>query len=459
MPDKYRNIKGELRLMEKESDFLFPIEIWAYNDKLTRNGWRFENLEAHREAWAGVPVLCAYVNGGRTVGSGHNQITRRDKDGKEYQSFVAADAERIVGATSDDGADMRIEEDGEHKWLVAKATLYRWYARELTDLIISKAGQGGSMEVSIEALVTASHMDGDVEVEDSYVPLGITILGDGVAPAVPGAHVAMLSELESEFKELKLRAASYQNQPRAEEKPQNNPTNKGVKTRMRLSKQQLRELQAKFAEHTVLAAEQTEKSVIVCLMSKAGTTAVYQMASLDESIVPERIVSVNAQVHFCAEDEEDVCVDACDIVETMSSAAQVAENRAECAEKALSTANETIAKMEAAENKRRLSAAQTKASDTLTAFNANREDKIDVKVLEALNKDIESGKFTALCDENGAWIGEAAVEEKVLSLCAAAVMEQDKRTAASAAKPMTWGSVKQASANPGTIGELFASKN
>lgn len=459
MPETYRTLDGEIKFLERTNDFIFPIEIWMLNDKTNRNNWRFVNLSEHREMWAGVPVLCAYVNGGRTVGDGHNQTTRRDANGEEYQSFTDATAERIVGSTSDSEADIRLEERDGAQWVVAKASLWSWYAHELVMQIANDAEQGRNMSVSIEALVTDSYMDGDVEVETAYRPLGVTLLGYGVAPAVPGAHVAMLSEMESEFKELKLRAASYENQEDAE-KPQNNPNNKGVTQHMRLSKQQVRELQAKFANHTVLAAEQKENgNVVVCLMSSAGQTAVYVMAALDESIVPERIVNMNAQVHFCADGEEDVCVDACDVMEASSNAAKSAEDRAECAEKELSAAKETIAKMESAENARRLSAAKDKATATLDAFNEKRESKVDVKALEALNKDIEDGKFTALCDESGAWIGENAVKEKVLAICAAEVMEQDKRNAANAAKPMTWGSVKQASANPGTIGELFASKN
>ena len=463
MPE-YRNIEGEIRLLERESEFIFPIEIWAYNDKLTLNGWRFENLEAHREAWAGVPILVAYVNGGRTVGDGHNQVTRRDSEGELYQSFTDATAERIVGATSDEADDIRVESDGENKWLVAKASLWRWYARELTDKISRDAVQGGVMSVSIEALVTEAHMEGDVEVEDNYIPLGITILGDGVAPAVPGAHVAMLSEMESEFKELKLRAASYINKDDAADKPQNEPNNnpkdKGVISTMRLSKQQIKELQAKFADHKLLAAEQYEDgSVFVCMMSAAGGTATYTMASLDESVVPERIESVNAQVHFCADGKEDVCVDASDMAECAVEDAKECRDRAECAEKELKECREEIERMVNAENARRLGAAKAKATAVLSAFNANRENKVDVKILENLNKDIEAGKFTAMCGDNGEWIGENAVEEKVLSLCASAVMEQDKLNAAKAAEPMTWGAVKQASAAPGTVGELFASKN
>ena len=364
MPE-YRSIEGELRVLEQTSDFLFPIEIWAYNDKLTRNGWRFENLEEHRELWAGIPVLCAYVNGGKTVGDGHNQSTKRDRDGNAYQSFTAADAERIVGATSDDAEDIRIEAEDDNKWLVAKATLYRWYAKELTDKIIADAVQGGVMSVSIEALVTESHMDGDVEVETGYTPLGITILGDGVAPAVPGAHVAMLTEMESEFKELKLRAASYVEA----EKPQNNhPKEKGMKHRMRFSKQQVRELQAKFGDYTVLAAEQNENGVIVCLMSKAGKTAIYKMENADEAVVLDRVEAINAQTHFCAEDCDDVLVDACDMVELMGNENAALEASLNSANTALEQANATIEQMVATENARRLSAARDKAAIRLESL-------------------------------------------------------------------------------------------
>ena len=460
MPEQFRSIEGELKLLQSDNEFLFPVELWLLNDKVNRNNWQFINLAEHREKWAGVPILTAYVNNGRTIGDGHNQTTKVDENGDFYQSFTAATAERIVGALSDDPNDIRLEERDGAVWTVGRGSLWAWYSRELCVQIADWARQGRSMSVSIEALVTDSRMEGDTEVELSYIPLGVTCLGAGVAPAVEDAHIAMLNEIGSELKELKLRAASYVNQSEeSADKPQNNPKTKGVKNRMRLSKQQLRELAAKFNGYTVLAAEQGENGTTVCLMSAEGQTAVYKLGSLDEVVVPERITVINAQTHFCAEGEEDICVDACDMMEVMGATVREASANAERFEKALNTANETIAKMEAAENARRLSAAKKTATDTLDAFNANREDKIDVKTLEALNKDIDAGKFTALADENGTWIGEEAVKEKVLSLCAAAVMELDKKHAESAAKPMSWGNVKQASATPGTIGELFASKN
>ena len=99
MPE-YRSIDGELKLLESESEFIFPVELWMLNDKLTKNGWRFTNLAEHRAQWAGVPILTAYVGGGKVVGDGHNQTTRTDKEGKQYQSFTDSTAERIVGAIS-----------------------------------------------------------------------------------------------------------------------------------------------------------------------------------------------------------------------------------------------------------------------------------------------------------------------------------------------------------------------
>lgn len=453
MPE-YRSIEGELKVLERKGEFIFPVELWLLNDQTNRNNWRFVDLEGHRAQWAGVPILVAYVNGGRTVGDGHNQEQKMDQNGEVYQSFTDATAERIVGALSDDPDDIRIEERDGASWVVGRGFLWAWYAHELCLQIADDAVQGRAMSVSIEALVTESYMDGNVEVETSYKPLGVTVLGRGVAPAVPDAHIAMLTEMESEFKELKLRAASYLEQDNAD-KPQNDPEKKGMIRRMRLSKQQVRELQAKFGDHNVLFAEQDDNGVIVGLMANDGQTAIYRMASLDESVVIDRIESCPVQARFCAEGCEEVYFDACEMIEPVNAANASLTARLASAETSLTEANEKIEKMVNAENARRLSAAKAKAEATLSAFNANREQKIEEKVLEALNAEIEAGKFTACADENGAWTGEKIVEEKVLSLCATVVMEQDKQNAAHT-EPMTWGGFKAASAAPGTIGELFA---
>ena len=402
MPE-YRSLDGEIKLLESDNEFIFPVELWMLNDKLTKNGWRFTNLAEHRAQWAGVPILTAYVGGGKVIGDGHNQTTRTDKNGEQYQSFTDSTAERIVGSISDDENDVRLEERDGATWIVGKGFLWAWYAHELCLQIADDARQGRAMSVSIEALVTDGYMDGEVEVETAYAPLGVTILGHGVAPAVDEAHVAMLSEMESEFKELKLRAASYiSDEQKPETKPQNIFQTKGMIKRMRFSKQQCKALQEKFGEHRVLAAEQYDDgSVFVCLLTGNGSTATYTMESVDESVVPERIESVNAQAHFCAgEGKEDVCVDASDLTDCIAEDAKECRDRADCAEKELKECKATIERMESIENARRLSAAKAKAVSVLSDFNANRDEKIDEKCLEALNKEIDAGKFTACVDND-----------------------------------------------------------
>lgn len=461
MPDTYRSIQGELRLLEQENDFLFPIEIWAYNDKLTLNGWRFENLEAHREKWAGIPVLCAYVNGGRTIGSGHNQETRRDKSGEEYQSFVAADAERIVGATSEDSADMRVEEDGEHKWLVAKATLYRWYARELTDLIISKAVQGGSMEVSIEALVTESHMDGDVEVETSYIPLGITILGEGVDPAVPGAHVAMLSEMESEFKELKLRAASYQSQPSAE-KPQHDTNNKGVKHRM--NKTLEKELALKFPDYRVIGA--SEDGLNVALMSKdSAETFSYSFAPEDKgAVLAERMQAVSLDAAMSV-GENTIDVDFAQMMERVcAEVAKLTQEKEALEEKCQAMEKEAEA-AKTRETARRIKASAAAAVAQLAEINANRaeSDRFDDAIIDGIKKCAENGGYADCENSDGEWCGEEEARKAVRDVCMMKQMEQDKakaaekRTASVKAYPWEAGFMGSDTPNGNSIDDIYAS--
>lgn len=464
---EFRRTDGELRLLERVGEFIFPVELWMLNDGVTRNNWKFINLDEHRALWAGVPILVAYVNGGRTVGSGHNSKERFDpKTGEQYQSFTDATAERIVGAISDSPEDIRLAERDGNTWVVAKGFLWAWYARELVTKIAEDAEQGRTMSVSIEALVTQSSMEGGVEIEEKYTPLGVTVLGDRVLPAVPDAHIAMLSAMRDEFKELKLRAASYIAHPECAEtdKPQKS-CEKGMIANMKLSKQQLKALQSKFDEANVkyrlLAAKQYDDgSVVSCLVDGSGSTATYTFASLDEGVYSEKLHVFNAQVHFCADGKEDVCVDASDMTECAGEDMKECKDRAEKAESELAKCRAELEAMKRNEGARRLAAAKKTATDTLAAYNADREEKVNEKCLEALNKEIEAGKFTSCEDANGMWSGDTAVREKVLSVCALADMEYQKKLASkkSELKPMTWGNVRQAAAAPGSVGEFYASQ-
>ena len=445
---------GELRVLERVNQYEFAFEADILRTGPVQGGrWEFENLEQNYKTFAGRPVLIAYV--GRRVGDGHNASERIDPEtGERYRSFTDATAERIIGMISEDESDLTLFESDGYTWLRVKGLIWTYYAKEAVDTLV----RTGRMDVSIEAEVhDVREVDGR-EVYDSWSALGLTVLGDGVDPAVPGANIRALADMQEEFESMKLRVASLV----AEENKPNNPQKKGMTASMKLSNKQRAELQPKFGDNKVLAAEQYDDgSVFVCLMTATGSTATYKMASMDEAVYLEKIETVNAQVHFCAGDgKEDMCVDASDLTDCAAENAKECLDRAECAEKELKECKAEIDRMVEIENTRRMSAARKAATDALDAFNVDRDEKVSADALKALNADIEAGKFTALCDENGMWNGDEAITEKVLAICAKADMEYQKRLAAKRdeTKPMTWGSVKQASATPGTVGELFAAK-
>ncbi len=454
---------GELRVLQQLNKYEFAFEADILRTGPVQGGrWEFRNLEKNYRSFRGQPVLVAYTNFGNKVGDGHNSTDKVDPEtGEPYRSFTAPTAERIVGMISADESDLTLVERENQLWLRVKGKIWAEYAHEL----IQHLTLTGSMSVSVEVMVEEGFVENGVEIYEVWNGIGLTVLGDDVAPAVPTANIRALAAMQDEFEEMKLRVASLVKEETEAEtvEPQNNSEKKGMTKHMRLSKQQLRELQAKFGEYTVLAAEQGENGVVVCLMGKSGETAIYLMASLDEAVYPEKVQAVNAQAHFCSEGCEDVLVDACDMVETMTASVREMSAKLETAEKNLNAANATVEQMVNAENARRLAAAKKTAKDTLDRFNANREDgKVNEDAIKALCAEIEEGKFTACEDENHAWIGDKTVEEKVLSLCATAVMEMDKKhaemRAAADKNTFVWEKLASGEGDDGSVEALLARK-
>lgn len=419
--EQHRLAKGRMKVLEAVNQKLYRVEIWALNDQTNRNGWRYINLDRHLSQFRDIPLLTAYLPNGK-IGDGHNFDMKRDPvTGEQYASFTAPDAERIVGWVPKD-ANIRIETENEVNWIVTEAYLWTWYARELVEKI---ARQGSGMEVSIETLVTKEHREGNVDVEEEYVVLGITILGDGVSPAVAGANIQTLTQLRSSMEKEILKAASY-----AKEKPKANKNKEGVKDMNAFSKKQVAELNKLFTGYRVLAAAQDEAGVHICLLSDTGETAVYTMGSVEDAVVPEKIRKVNAQVAFNF-GEDSLHVSAADMMDVVSAKLVQAETSLGDTEKKLNAANETIKAMQEAEGKRRLAAAESAAEAALNEFNQNRESdvRVEAKVLEAIQSEIKAGAYSECADAEGAWNGEAKVREKVLFMCAEAVMEMDKASA------------------------------
>lgn len=441
--NRYKNglksFMGQMKVLSTDNPFLYKVQIWALNDKTNRNNWRYINLAAHLPKFRNIPLLTAYLPTGK-IGDGHNFDMKRDpQTGESYASFTASDAERIVGWVPESANVKLVEKDGVN-WVVVEASLWTWYARELVSQIV-RQGDKDPMEVSIETLIRDEYMEDGVAVEKEYDVLGITILGRGVAPAVAGATIKSLAELSAirdSMNDLVIKAASYA------DKDDPKVNNKGVKALIYFSRKQLAELETRFNGYQAIAAAQDDKGIYVCLM-KNGEPYTYTMASVDETIAPERIVAANAMVRVNFSNDVHMEVDSsvygdslCAELTKANNAKAEAEKKAKTAEEELNKANSTITSMVEAEKQRRVVAAKNAAKAALDAFNANRAKPVEEKVLEAINADIDHGTYTELCDEHGAWNGEEAVRDKVLAACAKEQMAVDKQLADKSKTNFAW---------------------
>ena len=437
-------------MLQKLNEVEFGVEIWLMNDALTRNRWTFENLGEHYLTFAGQPILCAYRYNGE-VGDGHNMEIRRDpKTGERYYSFVGGTAERIVGVISDTPGDIWLAKEGDVQWIVARGRIFAFYAKELVDKII----ETGSMEVSAETEVHEEYTDEQgVSVFESWSGLGVTILGDGVAPAIPGANIAALAAMQEEFTELKLRAAALREGIEPEVEKEIN-SDKGVRKRMNFNKTQIAALAAKFNGWIVVcAAKDDEGKIHVGLRDENGGFGRYTMNSEDETFAPERVEKIAVNADF----GDGLTCDVGEITDRLFAENAANAGLLETATAQLEAANETIRTMQENENTRRVQDAHRAANETLAAFNANRTDRIEDSVLDSVNADIDSGVYTNSEDKDGKWIGISEVEKTVKALCADAVAAQDKANAEKNRRSFIWESSarNEAASDDGSLKSLL----
>ena len=426
------NCVGKLTVLQKLNEYEFGVEMWLMNDAPTRNRWTFKNLEDYYKTFSGQPILCAYKFNGE-IGDGHNMEIRRDPNtGEAYYSFVGGQAERIVGTISDDPDDIWITNEGDTKWIVAKGKIFAFYAKELVDKII----ETGTMDVSVETEVADSYKGDDGwEFMTAWTGLAVTILGDGVAPAIPGANIAALAAMQEEFTELKLRAASLREGAKDDPEKKNN-SDKGVNKKMiPFNKTQIAALADKFTGWIVVcAAKMDNGACLVGLRNDGWEFGRYIMNSETETFAPERVEKIAVNADF----GDGLCTDVSDIVSGLN--AEIAANAVvlETTTTQLNDANETIRTLRENESARRVEDAHRMATDTLAAFNANREEQIDVAVLDAVNADIDNGVYTNSVDKDGKWIGGAEVAKTVKALCADAVLAQDRANADRNRRSFIW---------------------
>ena len=410
----YNSFTGKLRVLAKEDEFLYKVEVWLLNSEVNRNNWQYLNLDEHRKLFVDTPILVAYT--GNKVGDGHNFRMKRDENGDAYASFTDANAERIVGWFKND-EDIRIEEKDGVRWIVGNGTIWSYYARELADLLTEQGAEG--MDVSIETLVDNIRVENGVEVFEDYQILGTTILGQGVNPAVAGAHIRALS-LEDDLKNFKLKVASYMETAKE--------TTKGTK-RMAFNKVQLEELGKKFNGYKIVGASEDGKHI--ALMSETDNCFYGYTFEGEEEVNAENIkpVSLNAEAAF-GEDEKvalDVIGVYVDEIKNLTARATDAETRADAAEAECKALKEK-------ETKRRNKAVVAAINALMTAYNAEAEEAMDEKECADIVEDAENGAFAECENADGEFCGE----EKACSLVKARIFDHEqairnKRAAANAA--------------------------
>lgn len=398
---------GRLQVLQRLSEYEFAVELWVLREGVNSNNWDYRNLDQYYKTFLGTPILCAYVGG--KVGDGHNMAQRRDPEtGETYWSFTDGTAERIVGAISEDPDDLSLREENGHKWLIAKGRLFAFYAPELVDKIV----RTGRMSVSAETEVKQSEIKDDIEVFTSWAGLGVTILGENVSPAIPGARIAALAAMQDEFKTLKLRAASLQQAPQ-NQKPQKQKNNsiKGVKNQM--NKQTLARLAPKFQGYRVVGL--SEDGMRVALVNAKGEAYSYVFSSEDQGeVIAARIAPAKLSLSFEFGDEEAVSADMGDVVEHVIANSRQTDGEVKTLQERLDAALDTIKKLNDAEHARRLQAVKSALTDTLRQIRAASEDEDgDAESDEA--EIAASAEEYAAMEENGDFVGDKAASRELMA--------------------------------------------
>ena len=383
---------GELKVLQRINEYEFAVEIWVMRSGVNRNRWDYRNVEENYRTFAGQPILTAYVAG--QVGDGHNSHTALNPvTGELYNSYTGPTDERIVGTISENPDDISLQERDGETWIVAKGRIWRVYAPELVDKIV----RIGTMEVSAETNVLEEYENGDIEVFTRWDGIGVTILGDAVAPAIPGANIKALADLRDTFVTMRKRVAALivenaekkENSPHPSAAPTPFTKKEGLK---RFDRRQCADLDKRFGDrYTVLAAAQGKGGILVCLMAQDGSMAQYTMSAENETVAPEKIKMCRADIHF-EFGGETVCADACEAVSPFIRRTEALNSVRDAADAAADAAREVIRCMNEAENVRRTMAITEAAEQELAAINVNRSkdaqfgDEIIRHVLEKADK-------------------------------------------------------------------------
>lgn len=453
-------VLGLLEVLDRDSDLNYNVKLRVMRSGLNRNGWDYRNIEQFAETFKGTPILCAYP--GNQIGDGHN-MGEALWNGEVICDFTGPNAERIVGAIGEGENDVWTESGEDGTWIIANGKLWRFYNRQLCDHLAEQ----GRMEVSAETEVTEEHDENSVSIFTAWRGLGVTILHETVAPAIPGASIQALKAMDSEkWNSLKLKAASYHPKteggegtpPKAEE-PTTPNNNKGVEKKLILNKRQLAKLNERFKDYVLLQATENEedKSILVTMRNDSYESFSYRLASMDETIATERIVPVACTVNI----GEDFSMNADDYFASLTSRVERLSADLSKAEKERDEAQATIKAMTEKENTRRVKAMKEAAKSALDKFNADRsaEEKVCEDDISCVMAEIDGGDYTECADKDGNFCGEEKVCQRVMSICAQKDMEFRAKNAEKKNNQFAWDGITAPKGDDGTVGALLRGLN
>lgn len=420
-------VPGMLRVMERVNPYEFKVHVDIMREGVNNNQWDYRNLKKHYKTFLGQPILIAYVGG--KIGDGHNMREIIKPDGGREYTFTDGTAERIIGVLSEDESDftLQVREDG-NLWLTASGKIFTFYAREAVEKIIA----AGAMDVSAETDVFEEKEGPDgIEIFERWAGLGVTILGDDVPPAIPGARIKQLSLIREDMDAMRIKAASMRD---AQDKNRQAPAKKrekGVKNTM--NKRELAQLQGLVNGYTVLEA--SEDGNRVCLMNdKDGSFCGYTFDPDDAErlIIPGRIRTmrdVKTVFRFGEGDEDIVMLDAS--VPTDALAAKVirlnAEN--ETKDKRIAELENEVKTMRENERVRRIEAAKNAVKMKFRDMNAVRECMFDNELAEKVCQMCDEGRFCEDVDGEGRWCGDKNAVNALLAACMEAQTSMDTAAA------------------------------
>lgn len=419
---------GELRVLERVGDLFYQVEIEVMRDGVNRNNWDYRNVDEYADTFKGCPILTAYVGG--KIGDGHNMDQRMGPDGEMYFSTMSPYAERIVGVIGENEEDIRVEERDGQKWIIARGRLWRFYHRELVDKIASQ----GRMNVSAETEVFDGEKDGDIEVYTKWRGLGVTILGDDVPPAIPGANVKALSELREVVKEMILRAASLEAQGMRNESDEESGKKPEIGERgviKRMNRKQLDELAKRFGEGCrVLAADEKH----VCML-RNGEPCAYVFENADETIVPEHFQTLSVNAAFRFDDETTIEVDIAEMTSGMAANAAETERLYNAEKERADKAEAEVKRLREVEHQRRLS----DVKNALRARLNEIQNEMEVEGCEELCDNLEkcAEDYCGDCG-NAEWTGAQDAVNALNAACMSKVLEKARKKKESEKKTLAW---------------------